>query len=132
MKTIIDYNKITNPVQERAEAMKDIKEYLGAKKFKEINEIFIKDANQLTRKIVRFELSMFVGIDGYPVEAWLDTLGFPHDSFEECYQAAVDFIAQTFAKQECIKSQTDVTQAMSASVIDLDVWKRVCALRDPS
>lgn len=70
----IDYSKITDPAEKQAKAIKDIKEYLGAARFKKICKI-VHAEQAMTREMFIGSLSMFVGIDHYPAEAWADELG---------------------------------------------------------
>lgn len=70
----IDYSKIKDPVIKQAQAIQDIKEYLGAARFKKICKIVHADQT-MGRKMFIDSLSMLVGIDGYPAEAWADELG---------------------------------------------------------
>lgn len=58
----------------QAKAIEDIKSYLGVPLFKKIAKAVHADQT-LTRKCFIFQLSMFVGIEGYPANAWADELG---------------------------------------------------------
>lgn len=74
----IDYDKIADETEKRAKAMKDIKEYLGIAQFKKIVKAVHKE-QAMTRKNFLIQLSMFVGIEGYPATVWADELGLPPD-----------------------------------------------------
>lgn len=77
----IDYSKIENPVAKQAKAIKDIKDYIGVKRFKQICAAIHGDQS-LTREWFIESLAMLVGIEGYPAEAWADELGLVKASAE--------------------------------------------------
>lgn len=71
----IDYTKeYPNEAQRKAAAMNDIKDYLGVTRYKKIVKAVVAD-QKITRKSFIFQLSMFVGIEGYPAEVFADELG---------------------------------------------------------
>lgn len=70
----IDYSKITDPVEKQAKAIYDIKNYLGVPKFKQVCRLVHGDQT-VTREGFIMSLAIFVGIEGYPAEAWADKLG---------------------------------------------------------
>lgn len=75
MKTTVNYNdydETTKPVR----AMNDIMKYIGDKeRFDKIHDELkkaIKDG--LNLRGMEFQCGMFLGIEGYPVQAWFDTI----------------------------------------------------------
>lgn len=60
-----------NTPEDKTKAIKDIKSYLGAKKFEEITEAYRKDEPQ-TFKSFCFQLAVFVGVQGYPARVWFE------------------------------------------------------------
>lgn len=78
---IKDYSKITDPAEKQAKAIQDIKDYLGVKKFKHVCKLVHADQTATRTMFVR-SLSIFVGIEGYPAEAWADELGLAKTSPE--------------------------------------------------
>ena len=75
MSHTINYStKYPDEVERKAAALKDVKNYLGAAKFKGIAKAVHLDKT-VTRKSFLFQLSMFVGIEGYPAQVWADELG---------------------------------------------------------
>lgn len=77
----IDYSKIEDPVAKQAKAIQDIKDYLGIPRFMKICKI-IHAEQTITRNHFIMSLSMLVGIEGYPAEAWADELGLAKTSPE--------------------------------------------------
>lgn len=51
-------------------AIAEIKSYLGADEFKKCHQVFLDQGDELNHSVVRFTCGMFLGIKGYPVEAW--------------------------------------------------------------
>lgn len=49
-------------------AISDIREYLGDEKFVTVQEILLNNLPE--EESFRFQLAVFVGIDGYPATAW--------------------------------------------------------------
>lgn len=79
---IKDYSSLDNdPVAKQALAIQDIKDYLGAKKFKQVCKLVHADQTATRTMFIR-SLSAFVGIEGYPAEAWADELGLAETSPE--------------------------------------------------
>lgn len=67
-----DYSKI--PEQEKAaKALKDIRAYLGDERFEQVEGIFRKEGPIDIRSFA-FNCSMFLGIEGYPVTVWHESL----------------------------------------------------------
>jgi len=71
MRYTTEYKGMT-PTEKRDQAINDIKEYLGLKKFHQMNEQF-KAAGKIDAGQFEF-ICMVGGIEGYPVEAWYLTL----------------------------------------------------------
>jgi hypothetical protein len=59
---------------DRVRAMRDVKNYLGTSKFKEICAA-VHAEQGLTRKSFIMNLGMFAGIAGFPAEVFADELG---------------------------------------------------------
>lgn len=69
----INYSKLP-PAEAHAKALADIKDYLGACKFKAICKIVHGDQT-INRESFIMSLSMFMGIEGFPAQAFADELG---------------------------------------------------------
>lgn len=61
----------TNEAEKQAAALKDCKEWLGAKQFNKVTKILKADNGASSRHMIRLGLAM-VGIQGYPAEAMID------------------------------------------------------------
>lgn len=74
----IDYTKYEGHEKQQM-AMQDIKSYMGTKAFDKANKVLKAEAaaGRLTRESMKIQLSLFVGIEGYPAEAWANELGLP-------------------------------------------------------
>lgn len=68
----IDYAGL-DPIAAHNHAIEDIEEYLGTKKFKELNEMFKPMMESLTLEQFMFYAS-FPGIQGYAAKAWYNYL----------------------------------------------------------
>lgn len=62
-------------------AIQDIKDYLGLIKFKKICKIVHGDQT-MSRDMFIMSLSIFIGIEGFPAEAFADELGLVKTSTE--------------------------------------------------
>lgn len=72
----IDYSKYDhNPALKRRMALIDAKEYLGSKRFNAVEKDVIENGDKITRSGFIFQLAMFAGVQGFPAEAWADSLG---------------------------------------------------------
>lgn len=71
----IDYSTLPD-VERQQKAITDIVNYLGQDKMDQINAA-VKADKTITRRNFVIQLSLFVGIDGYPSEVWADQLGLP-------------------------------------------------------
>lgn len=70
----VNYTDVENVGKKRAKAIEDVKIYLGNKKWNEVKKILTNTfRNRPTLAEIEF-LMMYVGIQGYPCEAILDTL----------------------------------------------------------
>lgn len=69
----VDYTTITDLEVRKAKAIQDIQKYLGGKrKFENIG--YNAMLERVSRKGFIFQCAMFLGIEGYPAEAWADFL----------------------------------------------------------
>ena len=67
----VDYSGLTGQAKQD-KAIEDVKGYLGTKQFVKVcNDPLVKT---LTKEQFMFQCSMFVGISGYPAEAFADFL----------------------------------------------------------
>lgn len=71
MHYFIEYENLESDVTKR-KALQDCKDFLGARKFKEVSLILANDHRQTSKHIVLFGLSL-TGIEGYPAEVMLET-----------------------------------------------------------
>ena len=71
MRVTKSYEDLPMP-EKREKAMRDIKAYLGPKKFQELNNKFIS-AGKIDSGQFEF-ICMVGGIEGYPVQAWYENL----------------------------------------------------------
>jgi hypothetical protein len=68
----IDYSQYANPGEKRQAALKDIKNWLGIRKYNEVSKL----ARQEQTSFRHFEFACSIaGIQGYPVVAWAEELG---------------------------------------------------------
>lgn len=71
-----DYSKLEEP-EKSAEALKDIKGYLGAKTFNKVNKQFRAEP---PIDLLQFEMIVsFGGVQGFPVQVWYNHL-FPKET----------------------------------------------------
>lgn len=74
----IDYDAIKDEFTRRETALKDLKGWLGAKRYKTASQIALQEkAKGYDREYMEGSMELFAGISGYPVTVWLDFLGFP-------------------------------------------------------
>lgn len=74
-----DYNSIPNEELRKRKAVDDVRFWLG-KNFKAMSDVIKKESRDgMSRKMITININMFLGIQGYPVEIWLDELGVPKD-----------------------------------------------------
>ena len=86
-----------NPALKRQMALKDIEDYLGKAKLKKISEQTIKDNPSRTSFIAGLE--MFVGIQGFPAQAWADSLGLVDEPVTE-QQALINAMSDYYIMVE--------------------------------
>jgi hypothetical protein len=72
MKTKTDYSTLEGDAKRQA-AMKDIRKYLGDE-FPKVNAKIDEIGETLTLEDMRAICGLFLGIEGYPVRAWFETL----------------------------------------------------------
>jgi hypothetical protein len=73
----IDYSSIPDEFTRREQAFKDLKSWLGQTRYKKISRIALEEkAKGCNREFIEGSMSIFAGIEGYPVQVWLDYLGF--------------------------------------------------------
>lgn len=74
-KTIMSHYDIhysgNNTPEDKVRAIKDIKDYIGKKKFEEITEAYRKDKPQPFKNFC-FQVAVFVGVQGYPAKVWFE------------------------------------------------------------
>ena len=68
------YDQFTNQADKDKQALADIKEWLGTRKFNQLEVQFQSCEPRFTFPQFTFACSM-IGIEGYPTEAWARRLG---------------------------------------------------------
>lgn len=78
----VDYSTIPNEFDRREQAMKDLKFQLGGTdRYKRLSRSMAEEKVQgATREVIKAGVEMLLGIIGYPVDVWLDYLGFPQQT----------------------------------------------------
>lgn len=78
----INYNKITDEFSRREYALASLKDWLGGQEvFEKHSRTILADKKLCeNRQFMAQCVSMFLGVSGYPVEVWLDYLGFPKET----------------------------------------------------
>lgn len=74
MHQTIDYSAYTDPTVKHNAAIQDIKAYIGLAKYKQVSKA-IKAIPGVRFNTLKCNCEMFLGLEGYPVEAWAKELG---------------------------------------------------------
>jgi len=67
----IEYENLESDATKR-KALKDCKDFLGARRFKQVSLILANDHQQTSKELVLFGLGLS-GIQGYPAEVMIET-----------------------------------------------------------
>lgn len=71
MHQTVDYSKYTDPAEKRQRALKDVKNWVGIRKFDKVSKQV--RACQLKMTFAQFEMMCSIGgIEGYPVVVWAE------------------------------------------------------------
>lgn len=76
------YNNPDQKVNE-ANAIKDLKEWLTTRNFNKVSKEVKASIPPITRQWFRNMCSMMAGVEGYPVEVWMNQMGLAKDDPEE-------------------------------------------------
>lgn len=91
----VDYTTIRDEFDRREQAIKDLKHWLGIKRYKDISRTALQEkAKGYQRHDIAVTMEMFAGINGYPIQVWLDYLGF-YPQTPNTSQIVADAQAQT-------------------------------------
>lgn len=74
MSHTIDYSNLPEGTYKQKKAMDDIRNYLGSSFFKMHEAVKAEVRKGMTIDSLRVQCSMFIGIEGYPVQAWFATV----------------------------------------------------------